>query len=401
MKHSRANHSILGVLTVAIFLTQTSCKTRSENEKKPIHSNSNTKTIAGEVVGNSMEADSCDDDGGEVDNFGIIGGKTISQRSPLARGVVKLYAEYYDTSANKVVSGSSCTGALIDANIILTAGHCVQIPEEVASKHKGPLRQRVFALYGSNPFCKVDKGDYSRAFLVDGIKIHENFGSKDGNGDIALLRTEKPMSGEHTYYKLDAQTHDFNADEKLVGVGYGKNKGYFVQDDKESPLKIALLNSNKSEVFEKKFIDKVFNAIPAEAKKQFYDSFEAELQKQNQPQERSVVEVMVDEYLKKTFIKGTYFNYTDTSENLLFDQSNNESICAGDSGGPGLRSHADTLRIVGVAKSVSADSDQNEPCSFSAIYTNVSFHKAWIIKNFNELANKDSVIRGKGELVFE
>lgn len=401
MKQIRANHPILVTLIVGIFLFQASCSSRSNGDAKPAVLNNDGKVVAQQSVITSQEdADSCDSDGGEVVNFGIVGGRTISQKSPLARGVVKLYTEYYDNSTNAFISAFACTGALIDANIIITAAHCFEAPK-VEGKSPGSLSQKVYVMYGSNPFCKVDKGDFSRVFLVDDIRVHESYGKKDGMGDIALLRTQKPMVGGHTYYKLDAQTHDFKVDEKLVAIGYGKTKGYFIKEDKEAPLKMALLGSNKVQAFERKFTDKIFTTISAEVKRQLYDNFDAKLKKENQPLDRPTVEVMVDEYLKNTFIKNLFFSYTDSRENLLFDQSNHEGICAGDSGGPGLRQHADTLRIVGVAKSVAAESAQNDSCSFSAIYTNVSFHKAWIIKNFNELANKDSTVRGRGELVFE
>lgn len=392
---------IFGIPLLFLVLNQISCTNRSESGSKAISARvGGTGPIIGDtnILGGS--SDTCDNEGGDVDNFGIIGGRTISQKSPLARGVVKLYVEYFDSATKKVVGGSNCTGALIDANIILTAAHCVQAPAEL-STFRGSLRQRVYALYGSNPICKVEKGDLSRLFLVDSIKMHENFGKADGNGDIALLRIEKPMTGEHTFYKLDAQTHDFKADDNLIAIGYGKTQGYNVKEDMSAPLKFARLGSNKKESFEKEFIIRVFNSIPTDNKKAFYDNFEAELQKQNQQADRATIEATVDEYLKKTFIKEAFFNYTDFNENLLFDQSNNEGVCAGDSGGPGLRVAADALRIVGVAKSVSAYNDHDDSCSFSTLYTNVSFHKAWIIKNYNELANKDSVVRRKGELLFE
>lgn len=390
MKRTIKWNSIFGILLFILFINQTSCSSHSEGDSKTI-----SATIHEGVNINST----CNDDGGEVDNFGIIGGKTISQKSPLARGVVKLYSQFYDSS-DKFVSGGACTGALIDSNIILTAAHCIQAPEDVVRKGGGSLRQKVYVLYGSNPFCRVDQGDYSRLYLVDSMKVHEDFGKGGGNGDIALLRIEKPMAGERTYYKLEAKTHDFKADENLIAVGYGKNKGYSVKEESDSPLKLAMLGSNKKESFANEFIRRLFNFIPADKKKKLYDDFESELKKNNQQAERASIEVVADDYIKKSF-KELYLNYSDSNENLLFDQSNNEGVCAGDSGGPGLRSVNGSLRIVGVAKSVSAYNSHDDSCSFSTIYTNVSFHKAWIIKNFNALSNQNTLVRRQGELLFE
>ncbi len=303
------------------------------------------------------------DDGGEVTDFGIIGGKTLAQSSNLAKGVVKLYIYFFDKSNDELLSGSSCTGSLIDSNIILTAAHCVTPRKDIIEDSKSSqVYLKAAAVYGSTTLCRLSNKDLSKAMAVDAVKVHEKYGSKEG-GDIALLRLSEPMPGEHVFYQLDEETHDFPQDEKLIVVGYGNSKGYEAEEKEEVPLKLGFIRSNKSKQFRDDYLSLVLSLLSSSNKESIFD-------------------------------------YSSKVETLIFDQSYNEGVCAGDSGGPGLRFFRNTLKIVGVAQSVRRRSYSDDPCKFGSQFTNVSFYIDWIIKNFNELSNSESRVRTRGESLF-
>ncbi len=354
---------------------------------------------------------SCDEEGGDITGFGIIGGETLAQKSPLAKSVVKIYAKFKNKLNNKNLGYASCTGSLLDTNIVLTAAHCVKIPTDFAGVEAKDIEMSIMAVYGSRTVCRLQAGDFSKAVNVDQFIVHESYGKlnkngeKNHNGDVALLRLAKPMPGEHIYYKLDSTTHDFTENEKFVAVGYGKSKGYNVEEAEEVPLKVGFLSSNKNDAFVTEFAVRIFNQQSDKQKIEFLAPFESEL-KQNPRLARggkSAQQLFLD--YQKQSLRENLLKYSTDKEDLYFDQSHNVGVCAGDSGGPGLRmtsgSDNQKLKIVGIAKAVDSLIDNTEACSFTSVYTNVSFYKRWIISAFNKLANKNSLVTKKGELLFQ
>ncbi len=342
---------------------------------------------------------------GDVDSFGIVGGRTLSNTSKLGKGVVYIITSYYEHTTNKLLAEASCTGALIDSNMVLTAAHCFGTPE-IEDINPSDIGFKVTVYTGFRPFCQMSQKD--KGISADEVKVNEAFLEKERTGDIALVRLSEVVPGEHTFYPLDSNTHNFAEREKLVAVGYGKTQGFDGTESDDRPLKIGFLAPNNDSSFQSEILnyyaglaDKVYNkfvneAVADERKKAlrkgesfgYYEEqeFKRKLRKE------------IEDYIKAMTPK---FDYSNSVENLVFDQSKGDGVCAGDSGGPGLRMEGDSLRIIGVAQAVFSYKSWVDQCKFGSIYTNVAFHKNWIIKTFNTLSTYKTAVHKRGEDLFQ
>jgi secreted trypsin-like serine protease len=342
-------------------------------------------------------------DGGEdVSSFGIIGGKTLSAQSRLAKGVVFLVTSYYHKVTKEVLGAGACTGALIDSNIILTAAHCFG-KFEAEGVDSADVDFFVTAFSGYRPVCEVRQKDY-RGLKADKVLVHSDYSEEARTGDIALVRLQDSMPGSHTYYQLDAETHDFSLDEKMVAVGYGKSVSLKAREESDRPLKFGFLSSNKSSNFQSiivSYFSRLEEALWSAKSEEIIETARKKALEKNEPFDEAAFKVALRNQLKAMIqAMKPVFDYSTANENLVFDQSRGESVCSGDSGGPGLRRAGDTLKIVGVAQAVFSSVDGIDQCQFGSFYTNVSYHKDWIISSFNALKNSDNQVHNDGAELF-
>lgn len=367
------------------------CGQSSTNDSKP------TNDITPDLVKCDGQAD--------VPQYGIMGGKTLSKNSKLAKGVVYIVTSYYIKASKKLLGEASCTGALIDSNIIISAAHCFDNsgiedykPSEIGVKAK------VYS--GFRPFCQMDNS-VPGVEIVE-VAIHPNFNQKERSGDIALGRLTKAMPGEHTYYSLESETHDFKSGERLVAVGYGKTTGYKTREPNDRPLKFGFLSPNDDVNFRQLIVshfEGLVDTIYAKVVDQMIEKARREAllrgEKFGYVEEQQFKNKLREEVIRYVQELTPSFDYSSLNENLVFDQSQKDGVCAGDSGGPGLREANGTLKIVGVAQAVFSYKSWVDDCKFGSVYTNVSFHKPWIIETFNFMKDRNTTIHQSGSQLFE
>ena len=160
---------------------------------------------------------------------GVIGGIEVKPGQREAESTVLLYDK-----EEKFL----CSGTLIDAELVLTAGHCIS---------KDPSQMYVVF---SHSLAAL--GDDSLRPVVS-ARRHENYDVKavKNIGDIAIVRFN-PYHGLPSGYRPAKLLPDFSVlqeDGEIVAAGYGVNKAWIVKkgDGVLRTTKLKIYNPNFSE----------------------------------------------------------------------------------------------------------------------------------------------------------
>lgn len=264
-------------------------------------------------------------------NPGIFGGTKVHPQSWVGRRVVAVLRKVSEDETD------ICTGALIDRNIVLTAGHCVDYFEN-AEKSK--------VIFTSDPVCEIkDRQNASVVRKVTAVKLHSKYNSRRNNDDLAMIRFEGVAPDGYQTVQLADHDLDLKPETEILLAGYGVSQDYNTQD-----------NSDRHDL---KFT-KVTPFSGASERKQL--------------KRMSVAPVM------------------------YFDQRQGHGACAGDSGGPAFtRDESGQFRVIGVASMVDPldgqefEKQSDVTCHAGIIYTSVLYYKDWIEKSFTDLKNSESV----------
>lgn len=255
------------------------------------------------------------------DQAQIVGGTLASSQLQKQNGIVQL-------KISSLQGVATCTGSLIEKNIVLTAAHCLA----------DPTITDVAVLFG------LDDKSITQDQVIFGIsgKVHESFKPTDDKmkvwNDIALLKLEKDAPVDFKLAQLPAADRlpKLDRGSKLMLAGFGITNALVrkVVKDKKGQQKIVELPSTGDGVLRQ--VDQIV-----------------------------VTAVSLDK------------------KEITLDQTRLKGACHGDSGGPAYLKQSDgTLLLVGVT---SRGTEKLGNCNAQAVYSGVSGHLTWISDNTKAL----------------
>ncbi|MFZ3228848.1 MAG: trypsin-like serine protease [Pseudobdellovibrio sp.] len=254
----------------------------------------------------------------------IIGGMNVDLKFAQQNGVVGIF---------DAESGGLCTGSLIAANLVITAGHCVNVSH--------PTAMLVFFTPNfQEAIIRDQTGNfkYNPKLVRAGLKVirHEKYGDAsiketDAQHDVALIRLESAAPAEFSLAQLAPSqlTTSLHAGSLVTLAGYG------VSTYKADPKSGRPLASTGSGLLRK--VDKI-----------------------------QVLTVRPN------------------GEEIMFDQSQGRGACHGDSGGPAYFTDAVSKKtfVIGVT---SRDASPNRSCDSKTIYTGMMGYSDWINANSKQI----------------
>ncbi len=274
-------------------------------------------------------------------NAGIVGGEKVQKSSRLGRSVVFILQ-------NDAHHTSSCSGTLIDRNIILTAAHCVD--QSVNSP------QNVSVYFSNQPDCdKVYEVLEPKKRLAEAIIIHPSWNSAGthmiGHGDLALVRIEGNAPASAQTIRLSS---DFLMAPTVPVLLAGF--GLVTPDYNETPT------------------------APISLRAAFTHPITAE--------QRDHLASLTSGDRNPSSLEQHEYDNLPSNELFYIDQTHGDGICGGDSGGPSLIKNSNNDYVqVGVASFVLNPYNINLLCGYAGAHTNVLFMKDWIEKSFSQIKN--------------
>lgn len=304
----------------------------------------------------------------------IIGGEVVNETSWLSKTVVAIYAK----------SGSLCTGALIDRNIILTAAHCVvdEVPRESGEKSLVQMKpQDLIVLFSRSVEACSQRPGHAFASAcqlarVEEVLVHPAYfqGRRDLMGDVALIRIQGTAPDHYVPSSLTPEFID-PRETPYVAAGFGRIYGYNKEQEEPSELRTVVLSG---------VTEQLYARLGAFLKAVLMERFEA------QGMQNTSQYAQIKEAAPQIIGEAIYPTAAD-SEIIPVDNSQGKGICAGDSGGAAFAQRADGVFVVtGVASTV-GNPLGDEPCALVGNYMNVSFHKPWIEMAFQRIRSLSSM----------
>lgn len=265
----------------------------------------------------------CQTEDGTEEGPGIVGGKRLKRKSPLASSIV--YLRMLVDIKKPEGEGIGCTGTLIADNIVVTAAHCVF--EGDATNRA----ERAMVFLTTDPFCTAVQGRREDVRAVDAVKIHPEYDGTEGklNYDLALIRLSKPVSADFRPMPVVTSFDKLDPSISVFLAGYGITTDYGVEDKTAPLLRFS----------------KVKPTAPATV--------------------------------------GAITNDSESAR-LSFDQTGG-GACRGDSGGPAVVKQNGKLKILGVASQVTGHKGEESNCKAYVLHTSLSFYNEWLKTTFTEL----------------
>lgn len=271
---------------------------------------------------------------GSDPGLAIINGTPLAASSAVAEQVVKVIARVRNLRGeSEEYRISLCTGSLLDSRTVLTAAHCVV---DVRSAEDLKLE------FGADPFCAPEGEESSSVIMgVQGFLIHRQYNTLNNANDLALIRlnSEAPSSTRPVQIFDQPFTLPRGAS-PVLAVGFGK---------------ITRAEDNGSPDPNKRLRYGWLHRLASPPEKQMMSKFLSERSRQALPTSGEL---------------DSLFH--------IFDQTNENGICLGDSGGPTFVKHQGQWKQVGVSSFIFRYRETMEPCRGLSAHVNLNSYKNWL-----------------------
>lgn len=270
---------------------------------------------------------------GSDPGLGIVNGTPLAKQSPVSRHLVRVISRSRMPTVNGAdrISTSLCTGTLLDDRTVLTAAHCV---------HESDEAEDIRISFGGDPYCESSPEEVRiQSARVLGFIVHRSYSFQSSINDIALIRLEEPSPEDSEPTTLfDLPQTAIPLDAKVLAVGFGKITGADEVSDPNQRLRYGWIRPLK-------------NLRPKA--------------------------YMVD-YLKSRKNLSLQDSLKFDSYFLVFDQTDENGICIGDSGGPTFIKQDGQWRQVGVSSFVFRYEGKMETCRGVSAHVNLHSYTQWL-----------------------
>ena len=160
------------------------------------------------------ETDALDDG----DRFRIINGSPTDETVAEYAATVALHSRF---GGGSVSTTPFCSGTLISADVVLTAGHCCD--ESRGGLRVNPLEPGDVAVYFGDGPALMDNTLNGEFYAVSEVSIHPNYDPRSITNDLCLLRLSTPSSTKpvpHLPADLGLSNADAGTLLDFVGFGY-------------------------------------------------------------------------------------------------------------------------------------------------------------------------------------
>lgn len=260
----------------------------------------------------------------------IYKGENVPSKDPVGLVTMKINPQYKSSSGLPGMNLTLCSGTLIAADVVLTAGHCVQNILKMEPKMRASIVVDI-------EYRGLD-GKQKHATMKDAV-VHSKFEGGVGPNDIALIRLTTPITDRKPVAL--AQAAAFDAEKALTVAGYGRNERPEIEAGdlmKDPRVKKLLADAKK---------------IPdtEEGKKKKTEMLATLMKIANEVADRNVLLLRATMTGKLLPLQGS----------TMLQISNPERyICKGDSGGPTYVTVGGKLAVVGVHSGASKEACTDE-----------------------------------------
>lgn len=266
---------------------------------------------------------------------GIIGGTLVSEKAPLASGIVGIF----DLQDNAI-----CTGSIIAENFVLTAAHCVMTK---------PSKLKVVFGVDLDVTMATREPDVLQEYVrkVTDIQIHDSYNPKEHSekqfdwGDIAIIRFSGALPEGFKPVNMLTDDSILRRGVTVTLAGYGVSQ---VDVEPVDAKKVPNLDE-ALEYGEVVCDDDLRNCLK--------------------------VDMSGDGILRET--KAPISSVHETEVRL--DESKGHGTCSGDSGGPAYIEKNGQYYLFGITSRGSA------LCDSVGVYTNAVYYKTWIAETLQKL----------------
>jgi secreted trypsin-like serine protease len=167
---------------------------------------------------------------GEMDDFGIINGKTVKQGSWIEKSTVLLAIKASDQA------DSLCTAVIIGKDLLLTAAHCVK--HDFNKMTLDESKKNGVVVLSANLYCEADESVTKSLRAIDKVLIHpkydENNKTPYNRYDLAVVKIHGTFPVN--YQKVELVNSEFfekinRKNIKIMSAGFGKTNGYRVEEN--------------------------------------------------------------------------------------------------------------------------------------------------------------------------